>query len=203
MYNFQMDTQKPGGSGTQSENESLKRKIQMLEEKNSQLAMLANEQEPAHKKAKVFEDFRLEDEPLLKTAKRRLKFLNNKNPKKILETVKKIVEEAEIDLSPEIKELMIEISGNAWPMQVTSCLDYNTGGCIKTFCHVERSRNKQNEEFLRLHVCCICLELFKVAIFHQGLDCQTLRLIDEKVELEKQQSFIKSLNQNAQISSQK
>ena len=29
-------------------------------------------------------------------------------------------------------------------------------------------RYKQNEEFLRLHVCCICLEIFKVAIFHQG-----------------------------------
>ena len=64
-------------------------------------------------------------------------------------------------------------------------------------------RYKQNEEFLRLHVCCICLEIFKVAIFHQGLDCQTLRSIDEKVEFEKQQSFIKSLNENAQIRSQK
>ena len=40
-------------------------------------------------------------------------------------------------------------------------------------------------------------------LFHQGLDCQTLRLIDEKVELEKQQFLTKSLNENAQIRSQK
>lgn len=47
------------------------------------------------------------------------------------------------------------------------------------------------------------MELFKVAIFHQGFDCQTLRLIDEKIELEKQKAFCKILNQNAQIGTQK
>ena len=204
FYNLQMskaDNQKPGGSG---ENEKLlKRKIQLLEEKNAQLELLANEQEPEQKKTKTFVDYRLENESLLKSAKRRLKFQHNKNPKKVLETIQKIVEEAENDLSPEIKEVMIEMSGNAWPMQVTSCLDFNTGGCIKTFCHAERSRNRQNEEFFRLHICCICLELFKVAIFHQGSDCQTLRLIDEKAEMDKHRALINCLNQNVQISSKK
>ena len=199
------DNQKPGGSTIQSENEKLKRKIQLLEEKNSQLEQLA--EEPIQKKPKIFEDFRLENESLLKSSKRRLKHhKNNKNPKQILETIKKIVAEAEIEIEltcPEIRDLMIEISGQAWPTQVTSCLEFNTGGCIKTFCHAEKSRNRQNEEFLRLHVCGICLELFKVAIFHQGFDCQALRLIDEKVKLEKQQAFCESMNQNAQIGTQK
>lgn len=191
--------QKPGGSG---ENEKLKRKIQQLEEKNAQLELLANE-EPDQKKPKNFEDYRLENETLLKTAKRRLKFQHNKNPRACVDTIKKIVEEAEIDLSPEIKEVMLEMSGNAWPMQVTSCLDYNTGGCIKTFCHAESSRNRKNEEFYRLHVCCICLELFKVAIFHQGVDCQTLKLIDERAESDKHRALINNLNQNIQISTKK
>ena len=200
------DNQKPGGSTILSENEKLKRKIQLLEEKNSQLEQLATE-EPVQKKPKVFEDFRLENESLYKTAKRRLKHQkNNKNPKQILDTIKKIVAEAEIEIEltcPEIRDLMIEISGQAWPTQVTSCLEFNTGGCIKTFCHAEKSRNRQNEEYLRLHVCGICLEIFKVAVFHQGFDCQALRLIDEKVELQKQQAFCESMNQNAQIGSQK
>lgn len=194
---------KPSGSGILSENEKLKRKIQLLEEKNSQLELLANEQPPDQKRVKTFEDYQLENEPLHRSAKRRLKYQINKNPKKILETIRKIASEAEISLSPEIKNLMLEISQKAWPTGVTSCLDFNCGSCIKAFSHTERSRTKQNEEFLRLHVCAICMELFKVAIFHQGIDCQTLRLIDEKLETEKQQSFIKSLSQNAQISTQK
>lgn len=61
------DNQKPGGSGIQTETEKLKRKIQMLEEKNSQLEQLAIEQEqPEHKKLR-FEDHRLENETLLKS----------------------------------------------------------------------------------------------------------------------------------------
>ena len=194
---------KPGGSGKQTENEKLKRTIQMLEEKNSKLEQLASEQEPNIKKPKIFEDYRLEDETLLKSAKRRLKFQQNQNPKKIIDTIHKIVEEAETDLSPEIKNFMLEMSGNAWPMQVTSCLDFNTGGCIKTFCHAEKSRNRQNEEFFRLHICCICLKLFNIAIFHQGFDCQTLRLIDERAELDKQQALINRMNKNVQLSTQK
>ena len=192
---------KPSGSGVQTENEKLKRKIQMLEEKNSQLELLATEQEPEQKRAKIFQDFQLEEETLLKSAKRRLKYQHNKNPKKILDTVKKIVSEAEISLSyfPEIKEIMLELSGGQWPLQVTSCLDFNTGGCVRQFCHTEVGRIKK-EEFLRLHVCSICMEMFRVAIFHQGLDCQTLRLIDEKLEQEKHQSLLKSRHDFSQSS---
>ena len=121
------DNHKAGGS-TQSETEKLKRKIQLLEEKNFQLEQQATEQEPVQKRTKIFEDWKIENESHLKSAKRRLKYhVREKNPKQILETIKKIVVEAETDLSPEIKELMMEISGQAWPGQVTSCLDYNTG----------------------------------------------------------------------------
>ena len=165
------DNHKAGGS-TQSETEKLKRKIQLLEEKNSQLEQQATEQEPIQKRTKIFEDWKIENESHLKSAKRRLKYhVREKNPKP--------------------------------PMAPFNFSPLCTGGCIKTFCHPKKSRNRQNEEFLRLHVCCICMELFKVAIFHQGFDCQTLRLIDEKIELEKQKAFCKILNQNAQIGTQK
>ena len=52
-------------------------------------------------------------------------FINH--PWKINATVKKIISEANGFLKEDIMDLLTKISGQNWPDEVLSCLDYNTG----------------------------------------------------------------------------
>ena len=160
-------------SSNNSENEIriLKRKLAAAEDEKKQL-----EFQMAEKKSKsTFQDYLLEGETLHVSARRRLRFQNKKVTYKVNATIKNIVAEAEVYLSDEVKKTLNEISGQNWPSNITSCHDYNTGGCTLQFSHEPRRMNKSND-FLLLHVCSICLELYSLAVFHSGRGSNTFMI---------------------------
>ena len=169
--------------GSKDEIASLKRELEEMREKNRKLEAAT----PDIKKAKIFEDFVTENETLQASARRRLKHQHMMQPHLVVATIRNISKEASPHLTEEMKKMMKEISNDQWPLSIKPCLDFNTGGCVKTFNHLEKSKNKsQPEEYVRLHICSICMELFKIGVYHPAYDCQTLRLIDEKIKIEDQ-----------------
>ena len=178
MIFFQMPSDKDNNAGASSSKETeterkLKRQIEELKQENIKLENESKKQ----KTSLGFEDFLLEGESFSNSAKRRLKFQHKRNPYKIIATIKSIVKDAKPFLSNDIINTMNEISGNSWPNGIIACLDFNTGGCTQSFHHVIQKRN--NQEMQALHICCFCLELFNIAVYHTGLDCNTLRNIDQ------------------------
>ena len=127
------DVSQPGtSSGTsnfETEKEKFyKRKFNEMKEKESVLQKKLDEYE-ATKKPKIeeFQDQLLENENFLNSVKRRLTHQRKNHPWKINATVKKIISEANGFLKEDIMDLLTKISGQNWPDEVLSCLDYNTG----------------------------------------------------------------------------